>query len=264
MDGLLRYLLDQFIRHGTIRFTAKGLHLPAATEPDPVSVRILTNAPNAGSSSIPNLRWAKPIWTAVRRRKRRIAEALEILFDQPEIVPGWAKVRWWCAISAGTSGSSICVAARKTTSPIITISTAALFPVPRRRPAIQLRLFRNAGHNLDDAQGLVKKRHIAAKLLVGAGDRVLDIGSGWGGLGLYLAEMTGADVTGITLSSEQLQASNAQAAEKNLTGSAKFLLSDYRRHGGQFDRIVSVGMFEHVGVDHLREIFPPMRRAPQR
>src|SRR5262249_30259672 len=87
------------------------------------------------------------------------------------------------------------------------------------------------------------------------GNRVLDIGSGWGGLGLYLAEMTGAEVTGVTLSTEQLQVSNARAADKNLTRSAKFLLQDYRDTPGPFDRIVSVGMFEHVGVDFYETYF---------
>ena len=84
---------------------------------------------------------------------------------------------------------------------------------------------------------------------------MLDIGSGWGGLGLYLAEMAGAGVTGITLSTEQLQVSNARAAEKNLTRSAKFFLEDYRDVSGPFDRIVSVGMFEHVGVDFYETYF---------
>jgi cyclopropane-fatty-acyl-phospholipid synthase len=77
---------------------------------------------------------------------------------------------------------------------------------------------------------------------------VLDIGCGWGGLGLYLAETVGADVTGVTLSTEQLQVASTRAAEKNLTDSARFLLQDYRDVPGKFDRIVSVGMFEHVGV----------------
>ena len=114
--------------------------------------------------------------------------------------------------------------------------------------------FETPDATLDDAQ-LAKKRHLAAKLLIGRGDRVLDIGSGWGGLGLYLAEMTGANVTGVTLSTEQLQVSNARAAEKNLTRSAKFFLEDYRDITGPFDRIVSVGMFEHVGVDFYETYF---------
>src|SRR5262249_46903532 len=108
--------------------------------------------------------------------------------------------------------------------------------------------FEKPDATLDDAQ-LAKKRHVAAKLLIGRGDKVLDIGSGWGGLSLYLAETVGADVTGVTLSNEQLQVSNARAAEKKLTRWAKFLLEDYRDIPGPFDRIVSVGMFEHVGVD---------------
>ena len=107
---------------------------------------------------------------------------------------------------------------------------------------------------LDDAQ-LAKKRHITAKILLERGHNVLDIGSGWGGLSLYLAEMTGANITGITLSTEQLQASNARAAENNMTRSTKFLLQDYRDIPGSFDRIVSVGMFEHVGVDHYDTFF---------
>ena len=90
---------------------------------------------------------------------------------------------------------------------------------------------------------------------ISAGDRVLDIGSGWGGLGLYLAEMAEANVTGVTLSSEQFQASNARAAEKHLSRAARFLLQDYRDVAGPFDRIVSVGMFEHVGVDFYETYF---------
>jgi cyclopropane-fatty-acyl-phospholipid synthase len=114
--------------------------------------------------------------------------------------------------------------------------------------------FETPDTNLDDAQ-LAKKRHLAAKLLIGRGARVLDIGSGWGGLGLYLAEMTGANVTGVTLSTEQLQVSDARAAERKLGRSAKFRLQDYRDVEGPFDRIVSVGMFEHVGVDHYDTFF---------
>jgi cyclopropane-fatty-acyl-phospholipid synthase len=108
--------------------------------------------------------------------------------------------------------------------------------------------------SLDDAQ-IAKRRHLAAKLLLHRGHRVLDIGSGWGGLALYLAEICGAHVTGITLSKEQLAASNARAEEKDLTSSVDFRLEDYRETAGTFDRIVSVGMSEHVGVVHFDAFF---------
>ncbi len=100
---------------------------------------------------------------------------------------------------------------------------------------------------LDDAQ-LAKKRHIAAKLRVQPGARVLDVGCGWGGLALYLAEHLGARVTGITLSQEQLARARARAVEKELAQQVEFRLQDYRDVAEKFDRIVSVGMFEHVGV----------------
>src|SRR5262249_25422211 len=114
--------------------------------------------------------------------------------------------------------------------------------------------FESPETNLDDAQ-LAKKRHLAAKLLVRRSHVGLDIGSGWGGLGLYLAETAGADVTGITLSTEQFEVSNARAAEKNLSAWARFLMQDYRDIEGRFDRIVSVGMFEHVGIDFYDTFF---------
>jgi cyclopropane-fatty-acyl-phospholipid synthase len=113
--------------------------------------------------------------------------------------------------------------------------------------------------SLDDAQ-LAKKRHLAAKLLLDRpGYDVLDIGSGWGGLGLYLAEVTGARVTGITLSEEQAAAANNRAAEKRLDSRVRFRLEDYRDSAGEFDRIVSVGMFEHVGVVHYDRFFRKIR-----
>ena len=107
---------------------------------------------------------------------------------------------------------------------------------------------------LEEAQ-LLKKRHIAAKLAVEPGHRVLDIGSGWGGLALYLAKVAGAEVTGITLSEEQLEASRARARAEGLGNALQFLLQDYREASGRFDRIVSVGMFEHVGVTHYGHFF---------
>ncbi|MEP6827720.1 MAG: cyclopropane-fatty-acyl-phospholipid synthase family protein, partial [Aestuariivirga sp.] len=114
--------------------------------------------------------------------------------------------------------------------------------------------FEHDDQSLDDAQ-LAKKRHIAAKLNIKPGMKVLDIGCGWGGMGLYLAEVCGADVTGVTLSDEQLAVAKTSAKERGLQGKAKFLLQDYRSLTDKFDRIVSVGMFEHVGVGHYAEFF---------
>jgi cyclopropane-fatty-acyl-phospholipid synthase len=114
--------------------------------------------------------------------------------------------------------------------------------------------FRDGTDDLDIAQ-LEKKRHIAAKLLIRPGHRVLDIGSGWGGLALYLAGECGADVTGLTLSTEQHKVSERRAAASGLSDRAKFHLRDFREELGEYDRIVSVGMFEHVGINHYAAFF---------
>jgi cyclopropane-fatty-acyl-phospholipid synthase len=119
--------------------------------------------------------------------------------------------------------------------------------------------FEQRDQSLDDAQ-LAKKRHLAAKLCIAPGAKVLDIGCGWGGLALYLAEIAGARVTGITLSQEQYKRAQNRALERGLTGNTTFRLVDYRDIGGRFDRIVSVGMFEHVGVGFYDVFF---RRCAQ-
>ncbi|MEK9831993.1 MAG: cyclopropane-fatty-acyl-phospholipid synthase family protein, partial [Rhodospirillaceae bacterium] len=109
--------------------------------------------------------------------------------------------------------------------------------------------------DLDRAQE-DKKRHIAGKLLLNEpGKKVLDIGSGWGGMALYLAKTTGADVTGVTLSKEQHKVSEKRAADAGLSDRVRFKLQDYRDEPETFDRIVSVGMFEHVGAGHYLEYF---------
>ena len=114
--------------------------------------------------------------------------------------------------------------------------------------------FETPEQSLEDAQ-LAKKRHIAAKLLLEPDLHVLDIGSGWGGLALYLAQSAGVHVTGITLSEKQLGIAQRCAKEEGLDGSVAFQLADYRRIDGLFDRIVSVGMFEHVGRRGYRAFF---------
>lgn len=114
--------------------------------------------------------------------------------------------------------------------------------------------FERPDMTLDEAQ-LAKKRHIAAKLDMKPGLSVLDIGSGWGGLGLYLARHFEADVLGVTLSTEQHSVSTERARQAGLDNHVHFELRDYRDLKERFDRIVSVGMFEHVGVNHYRTFF---------
>jgi cyclopropane-fatty-acyl-phospholipid synthase len=184
-----------------------------------------------------------------------IADALAILMNQPEVLPRWAKLQWWTRYF-GRHLRQFNLRRRSKHN------VAHHYDLDGRLYSLFLdadkqyscAYFETPDSNLDDAQ-LAKKRHLAAKLLAGPGQHVLDIGCGWGGLGLYLAEIAGADVTGITLSAEQFGVANARAAEKDLSRSARFLLQDYRDVQGPFDRIVSVGMFEHVGVDFYPTFF---------
>ncbi|GAA3695868.1 cyclopropane-fatty-acyl-phospholipid synthase family protein [Sphingomonas cynarae] len=118
--------------------------------------------------------------------------------------------------------------------------------------------FTDPGNTLEHAQA-DKKAHIAAKLLLRPGMRVLDIGCGWGGLALYLHAKTGAEVLGVTLSEEQLKVARRRAEEAGVADKVRFELIDYRSLGGTFDRIVSVGMFEHVGPAHYGTFFRKCR-----
>ncbi|WP_137125644.1 cyclopropane-fatty-acyl-phospholipid synthase family protein [Roseomonas sp. HF4] len=121
--------------------------------------------------------------------------------------------------------------------------------------------FATGNETLEEAQA-AKKRHIAAKLLLDRpGLEVLDIGCGWGGMAITLAREHGARVTGITLSTEQLEVARARAQEEGLSDRVRFELMDYRAWDRPVDRIVSVGMFEHVGIDHYRRFFRVLRGA---
>ena len=119
--------------------------------------------------------------------------------------------------------------------------------------------FSAPGETLEESQ-IGKKRHIAAKLHLDRPNlKVLDIGSGWGGLALNLAQDCDADVLGVTLSEEQLDISRQRAEEAKLTDNCRFELVDYRALGGSYDRIVSVGMFEHVGQPYYDTFFAKTR-----
>ena len=118
--------------------------------------------------------------------------------------------------------------------------------------------FKNGDEPLEQAQ-LDKKHHIASKMLLEPGQKVLDIGSGWGGMGLFLGQQYGVDVTGVTLSKEQLAVSCRRALETGMADRVRFKLLDYRQEPGRYNRIVSVGMFEHVGVTHYVEYFKKVK-----
>jgi cyclopropane-fatty-acyl-phospholipid synthase len=253
MDRLLRFFLDRFIRRGSITFvTASGSTFTCGDGTGKaVRVRLTTKEAERQLLLDPEMSFGEAYTDGTMLVERgSLADVMAIVLDQPDMAPRWAKLRWWLRYLVrniqqfnprGRSRNNV----------------ARHYDLDGRLYSLFLdadkqyscAYFETPDTTLDDAQ-LAKKRHVTAKLLVERGHSVLDIGSGWGGLGLYLAEMTGANVTGVTLSTEQLQVSNARAGEKNLTQSAKFLLQDYRDIPGPFDRIVSVGMFEHVGVDH--------------
>jgi cyclopropane-fatty-acyl-phospholipid synthase len=258
MDRLLRYFLKQFIRRGSMTFTtASGAKFTCGDGTgEPVSARFLTADAERRVLLNPELALGEVYMEGTFVVERgSIADALAILLDQPEILPRWAKLQWWLRYLVRHARQFNPRDRSKN-------NVARHYDLDGRLYSLFLdadkqyscAYFETPDTSLDDAQ-LAKKRHLAAKLLIGHGDRVLDIGSGWGGLGLYLAEMAGANVTGVTLSTEQLQVSNDRAAEKDLTRSAKFFLEDYRDVSGPFDRIVSVGMFEHVGVDFYETYF---------
>jgi cyclopropane-fatty-acyl-phospholipid synthase len=258
MDRLLRFFLGQYIRRGSITFTtARGTRFTCGDgSGPPVAVRFLTASAERRLLRDPELALGEIFMDGLMVMERgSIADLLAIALAQPDMAPRWARLQWWL---------------RRLLRPIQQFNprkrsrnnVAHHYDLDGRLYSLFLdadkqyscAYFETPDSTLDDAQ-LAKKRHLAAKMVIEPGQRILDIGCGWGGLGLYLAEMTGADVTGVTLSTEQLQVANARAGEKNLAHAARFLLQDYRDIPGPFDRIVSVGMFEHVGVDHYDTFF---------
>jgi cyclopropane-fatty-acyl-phospholipid synthase len=258
MDRLLRYFLGQFIRRGTMTFTsASGTTFTCGDGTGrAVSARFMSPRTERRILLNPELALGEAYMDGTFVVENgSIADALAILLDQPAMVPQWGRVQWWMRyLARHISQFNWRGRARNNVAHHYDLDGRLYSLFLDADKQYSCAYFDTPDTTLDDAQ-LAKKRHLAAKLLIGRGDRVLDIGSGWGGLGLYLAELTGADVTGITLSTEQLQVANARAAEKNLARSAQFMLSDYRDIPGPFDRIVSVGMFEHVGVGFYETFF---------
>ncbi|WP_458756259.1 class I SAM-dependent methyltransferase [Afipia sp. TerB] len=258
MDRLLKFVLSRFVRKGSLTVTtASGRSFTVGNGiGEQAAVRFLTPAAERRLLFDPELALGEIYMDGeFIVEQGTIADVLAIGLDQPDPSPRWAKLRFWQRyLTRHFQQFNTHRRSRRNIERHYDLDGRLYSLFLDSDKQYSCAYFETPDITLDDAQ-LAKRRHITAKLLVKPGQRILDIGSGWGGLGLYLAEVAGANVTGVTLSQEQLQISNARAAEKNLSNSARFLLQDYRDIPGPFDRIVSVGMFEHVGVDYYDRFF---------
>jgi cyclopropane-fatty-acyl-phospholipid synthase len=258
IDRLLRFALARFIRTGELRVTtASGACFRFGDGTGrPVAVRFATAAAQRDVLLNPELKLGERYMDATFLiEEGTLADFLSLVMRQHNEGPRWARPRQWLRfLHRRLQQFNPRRRAQRNVAHHYDLDGRlyALFLDADRQYSCAY--FEHPDQSLDDAQ-LAKKRHLAAKLLIKPGQRVLDIGSGWGGLALYLAEMTGARVTGVTLSQEQLGVARARAAERGLAGSVEFRLQDYRDVERGYDRIVSVGMFEHVGVVHYDTFF---------
>jgi cyclopropane-fatty-acyl-phospholipid synthase len=263
MDRLLQFLLGHYIRRGNLRVTTSrgSVFTFGDGTGTPVAIHFLARSTEWGILAHPELKFGEAYMDgSMVVEQGTIADVLSVVLGQPAVAPHWSRPQWLLRfIRRRVLQFNPRRRARRNVAHHYDLDGRlySLFLDADRQYSCGY--FESPGQSLDDAQ-LAKKRHLVAKLLLrpdmAQNDlRVLDIGCGWGGLALYIAELTGAAVTGVTLSEEQLGVANSRAGEKNLGGKASFRLQDYRDIDEQFDRIVSVGMFEHVGVVHYNTFF---------
>ena len=252
MDRLLSIFLSRFIRHGSLTVTAASgkVYTFGDGSGPPVAVRFANATAQRGVLLDPELRIGEAYMDGTLMIERgSIADLLEILFRQERIAaPTWAAPpRLLRRSFRRVQQFNLRSRSRRNVAHHYDLDGRLYQLFLDADQQYSCAYFESEGQSLDDAQ-LAKKRHLAAKLRVAPASTVLDIGCGWGGLALYLAETAKARVTGITLSKEQHARATARASERGQAEHASFRLEDYRDVAGRFDRIVSVGMFEHVGV----------------
>ena len=260
MDGLLRAILGRLICAGNLRVTtANGTAFALGDgSGTPVAIRFKSRAAERGILIDPEVRFGEAYMDgSLVVEQGSIADVLGVILRQRRdgAPPRWARPQWLIRyLLRRLMQFNPRPRARRNVAHHYDLDGQlySLFLDADRQYSCAY--FETPDHSLDDAQ-LAKKRHLAAKLLIAPRQRVLDIGCGWGGLAAYLAELTGAHVTGITLSREQHAFAHARAAEKGLSDALDFRLQDYREVTDRFERIVSVGMFEHVGVGHYKTFF---------
>jgi len=256
---LLAVLMDRFIRRGSLKVTTaagKTYTLGDGTGPA-LAVRFTSARAQQAVLLDPELKLGEAYMNGTFVVERgSIADVLELIFRQDRIsVPNWVlpprltRFLFRRLQQFNPRGRS-----RKNVAHHYDLDGQLYALFLDGDQQYSCAYFETPDQSLDDAQ-LAKKRHLAAKLRVTPDTSVLDIGCGWGGLALYLAEIAGAKVKGITLSREQYQRARNRAAERDLAEAATFDLIDYRDVEGRFDRIVSVGMFEHVGVGFYDTFF---------
>jgi cyclopropane-fatty-acyl-phospholipid synthase len=258
MDRLLRFFLQTFVRRGSLAVTlVNGNHFSCGDGTGKaIRLRFATKAAQRHMLLDPEMALGECLMDeTLVVENATIADLLELVMDQPSFAPASAKplqkVRF---LTRRIEQFNSRRRSKRNVAHHYDLDGRlySLFLDSDRQYSCAY--FERDDQNLDDAQ-LAKKRHLAAKLLVESGQRVLDIGSGWGGLSLYLCEIAGGRVTGVTLSDEQLRIARQRADERKLANRIEFHMQDYRDVEGPFDRIVSVGMFEHVGVDYYDQFF---------
>jgi cyclopropane-fatty-acyl-phospholipid synthase len=256
MDRLLKLLLGRFVRRGALTVTtADGTIFTVGNGSAPrVAIRFTTKAAERGVVLDPEIKLGEAYMDGTLQIvDGSVADLLAIVLGQSNdgMPPGWARLQWWLRFfHRKLRQLNLPARARRNVAHHYDLDGRlySLFLDADRQYSCAY--FETPDQSLDDAQ-LAKKRHLAAKLLLNKSSenlRTLDIGCGWGGLALYLAEFCHARVTGVTLSREQWQRASGRVIEKNLTHSVDFRMQDYRDLREKFDRIVSVGMFEHVGL----------------
>ncbi|MGI8526596.1 MAG: class I SAM-dependent methyltransferase [Pseudolabrys sp.] len=268
MERLLQFLLKTFISRGNFRVTTSRGRIFTCGDGTgkPVAVRFTTRAAEWAIIKDPELKLGETYMDgSFVVEQGTIADVLELVLGQQVYAPQWGRVQWVLRyIRRRFQQFNPRTRARKNVAHHYDLDGRLYSLFLDADEQYSCGYFENFDQSLDDAQ-LAKKRHLAAKLLIPPGKsgqdlsgqdlRLLDIGCGWGGLGLYIAGLTGAKVIGITLSKEQFGIANSRAAERGLSERAEFRMKDYRDLTEHFDRIVSVGMFEHVGVNHYDTYF---------
>jgi cyclopropane-fatty-acyl-phospholipid synthase len=258
MDRLLRFFLQTFVRRGSLEvMLADGTRFSCGDRTGTaIRIRFTTKAAQRHILLDPEMAFGECCMDGTLVvENATITDLVELVLSQPTFAPSWAKpLQKLRFVARHIQQFNSRRRSKRNVARHYDLDGRlySLFLDSDRQYSCAY--FERDDQNLDDAQ-LAKKRHLAAKLLLRPGQRILDIGSGWGGLALYLGEVAGGRVTGVTLSEQQLRVARQRADEKKLSNRVEFRLQDYRDVAESFDRIVSVGMFEHVGVDYYDQFF---------